>query len=92
MKFMQCNYDKFDRSMIIDDYTMMNTWTNVWTPAVHDGLTMLWKLYDVVFSWIMLEMKFYVDSSLKLVISTCNMISMWLIMLMEWLVSCLGMI
>ena len=92
MKYMQCSYDNFDRLMIVDDYTMMNTWTNVWTPAVHVWLYMLWKLYDVTFSWFMLEMKLYVDSSSKLMISTYNMMSIWLIMLMECLVSCLGMI
>ena len=57
MKYMQCSYGNFDRFMFVDDYTMMNTWTNVWTPAVHVWLFMLWKLYDVTFSWFMLEMK-----------------------------------
>ena len=85
-------YDNFDRLMFVDDYTMMNTWTNVWTPAVHVWLFMLWKLYDVTFSWFMLEMKLYVDLSLKLMISTCNMMSIWLIMLLACIVSCLGMI
>ena len=65
MKYMKCSYDNFDRFMIFDDYTMMNLWTNVWTPAVHVWLFIIWKLYVVIFSWFMLEIKLYVDSSLK---------------------------
>ena len=88
MKYMKCSYDNFDRFMIFDDYNMMNIWTNVWTLAVHGWLIMIRKLYVVIFSWFMLEMKLYVDLSSKLIISTCNMMSIWLIMLMECLVSC----
>ena len=44
------------------------------------------------FYWFMLDLKLHDDLSLKLMISTCNMMSLWLIMLMKCLVSWLGML
>ena len=83
-----CNLPIYDGSLIYDDYHLMSMRLCWRTPTVHVWLTMIWKWYVVIFSWFILEMKLYVDLSSKLMISTCNMISIWLIMLL----ACLGMI
>ena len=88
LKYIACNLPKYVRSLIYDVYHLMSMYLWYEELAVHVWLIMIWKLYLVIFSWFMLEMKLYVDLSLKLMISTYNMMSIWLIMLMKCLVSC----
>ena len=41
MMHMWYNHDIYVRSMIYDDYSMMNMWTTWWTPAVHVKILMI---------------------------------------------------
>ena len=41
MMHMWYNHNIYVRSMIYDDYSMMNMWTTWWTPAIHVKILMI---------------------------------------------------
>ena len=89
---MICNHDIYARSMIFVENNMMNTWICWRTSAEHVWFLMIYMLYDELFWWFLMTMIVYDDSCLELMITTCNFISMIIIMINAMLSIMLGML